>query len=70
MINHMATAVRVTKDGRGNVTGWDMYHGQNPKKGSGVTRQWWNWPASTQAMVRNIPPAGIGTNGLSGFPRI
>ena len=42
MINHTATVVRAIKDDKGNVKGWVMYHGHNPKKGSGVTIHWWD----------------------------
>ena len=58
MINHMATVVRITKEDSGNVTGWDMYHGQNPKKGSGMTSHRWHWPATYTSNCQKYPPGG------------
>ncbi|MDH3604671.1 MAG: hypothetical protein OEU26_34130 [Candidatus Tectomicrobia bacterium] len=67
MINHMATVVKITKDDRGNVTGWDMYHGQNPKKGSGVTSHWWDWPAKYTSRGQQYPPGGFWSQRIVGI---
>jgi len=67
MINHMATVVRITKDDRGNVTGWDMYHGQNQEKGSGVTSHWWDWPAMYTSNGKKYPPGGYWSQRIVGI---
>jgi hypothetical protein len=63
VINHMGTVVSVTRDEAGNVTGWDMYHGQNPRMHNGVTSHFW----ARSGRSRPVPQGGYGSQRIVGF---
>ena len=67
MITHMGTVVSVTKDPRGNVSGWEMYHGQNQRKGSGITSHWWDWPVKFTSGGKRYPPGGYWNQRIVGM---
>lgn len=63
VINHMGTVVSVTKDEAGNVTGWDMYHGQNERVHNGVTSHYWE----RSGRSRPVPQGGYGGQRIVGI---
>lgn len=63
VINHMGTVVSVTRDEAGNVTGWKMYHGQNPSLHNGVTEHYWK----RSGRSRPVPQGGYGQQRIVGF---
>lgn len=63
VINHMGTVVSVTRDQAGNVTGWDMYHGQNERAHNGVTSHYWK----RSGRSRPVPQGGYGSQRIVGF---
>jgi hypothetical protein len=62
-INHMGTVISVTRDQAGNVTGWDMYHGQNPRLHNEVTSHLWK----RSGRSRPVPQGGYGSQRIVGF---
>lgn len=58
-INHMGTVTAVKHDADGQVISFSMYHGRNPRKGSGVTEHEWAYSGDS-----DYPPFGVGTQYL------
>lgn len=46
-INHMGTVTSVTRDVRGNVIGFEIFHGRSTGKAGSITKShYWQWPTS------------------------
>lgn len=58
-INHMGTVVDVTRNGRGEVVRYKMYHGRSKGKLATVTfNHYWDWPKEFLGSGRLYPPLG------------
>ncbi len=59
LINHVAVVSAVTKDSKGNVIRYEMYHGRNRGKLAAVTGQhFWDWPKAYLGRGQEYPPLG------------